>query len=112
VPFGTVFRDKPEEISLWSPVRSKWTSPETAPFESALSESLVQVVSIYRRASLPASRSPPVNHELVGATEENSGRQVPAQFAAQRALNGDELEREFLQVGSDSGAATLARHDE
>jgi hypothetical protein len=53
---GTIFRDKPNKL-LWSPVRSQQASPETAPFESGFSESLVYVVSIYSRASLrPPSR--------------------------------------------------------
>jgi hypothetical protein len=57
VPFGTSFSDKLEEISLWLPVRSQQDSPETAPFESGFSESLVYVARIYSRASLrPPSR--------------------------------------------------------
>jgi hypothetical protein len=71
VPFGAIFRDKLEKISLWSPVGSKWASPETAPFESGFSESLVQVASIYSRASLPASGTLLANHVLVRTPKED-----------------------------------------
>jgi hypothetical protein len=64
VPFGTIFRDKLEKISLWSPVRTQQASPETAPFESAFSEPLVQVVSIYSRASLLASQHQPQTNSI------------------------------------------------
>jgi hypothetical protein len=49
---------------LRSPVRSKQASPETAPFESAFSESPVHVVSIYSRASLPASQHQPQSNSI------------------------------------------------
>ena len=81
VPFGTIFRDKLEKISLWSPVRSQQASPETAPFGSGFSESLVQIGSTYSRYSLSASGQPLVNYELVRVAEEYLRRQVPSQFA-------------------------------
>jgi hypothetical protein len=49
---------------------------------------------------------------LVGATEEDLGGQVPAQFATEGALNGDGLEREFISPGRHIAAALLAREDE
>jgi hypothetical protein len=51
-----------------------------------------------------------VNHELVRATEEHFGGQVPAHLAAQAALNGDGLKREFLDAGWNVAAALLAGH--
>lgn len=53
-----------------------------------------------------------VNHELIGATEEDLGGQVPALFAAQAALNCDGLERELPDARWDIAAAFLALHDE
>ena len=91
MPFGTIFRDKLEEISLWSPVRRLQASPETAPFGSQFSESLVQVVSIHSRASSPASGPLVVNYELVRSPEEEFVWQVP-RAVCYRALNGDRLE--------------------
>jgi hypothetical protein len=50
--------------------------------------------------------------EGVGATEEDLRGQVPAKFAAQRALHGDGLEREFLDAGRHIATAFLASDDE
>jgi hypothetical protein len=36
-----------------------------------------------------------INHELLGATEEDLGGQIPAQLAAQGTLNVDGLKREL-----------------
>jgi hypothetical protein len=79
---GTIFRDKPNKL-LWSPVRSQQASPETAPFESGFSESLVQVASIYSRYSLSASSSLLPGDKLVRSSEEDLRWKVPAQLAAQ-----------------------------
>jgi hypothetical protein len=49
---------------------------------------------------------------LVRPTEENFGRQVPAQFAAEGALDGDGLKGEFPDAGMHVAAAPFALHDE
>jgi hypothetical protein len=49
---------------------------------------------------------------LVWPTDEDLGGQVPAWFAAERALNGDGLEREFREASGYIAAATLAGYDE
>ena len=51
-------------------------------------------------------------YECVWTTEEDLGGQVPARFAAEGTLNGDGLEREFLDAGWNVAAASLACHDE
>jgi hypothetical protein len=53
-----------------------------------------------------------VNHELVGASEEDLSGKVPAQFATKGALNGDGLKGEFPDAGWNIAAAPLACHDE
>jgi hypothetical protein len=53
-----------------------------------------------------------VNYELVSTTEEDLRRQVPAQFAAEGASDGDRLEGELLPPGGHIAAAPLALHDE
>ena len=53
-----------------------------------------------------------VNHELVRSPEEDLRRQVPARFAAEGTLNGDGLEREFLDAGRNVAAAPFTRHHE
>jgi hypothetical protein len=50
--------------------------------------------------------------ELVRPTEKNFGGQVPAQFAAKRALNGDGLKGELPDAGWNVAAASLASDDE
>jgi hypothetical protein len=53
-----------------------------------------------------------VNYELVGATEKDFRWQVPAQLAAEGALNSDELKRELPDARRHIAAAPLALHDE
>jgi hypothetical protein len=72
VPFGAIFRDKLEKISLWSLVRSRQVSSETAPFGSEFSESLVQVSGIYSRYSLSTVSPLLLHHELVGRPRNTS----------------------------------------
>jgi len=72
VQIGSIFRDKLEKISSWSPVRSKQDAPETAPFGSAYSDPLVQIVSIYSRASSPASVPLLTDDQLIRPTQEDS----------------------------------------
>jgi hypothetical protein len=109
--FGTSFRDKLERISLWSPVRSQYASPKTVLFESGISEALVQVGGICRRYSL-STASPTLHYELVRATQEDLGGAVPAQFAAEGALDRDGLKWEFLDARGNIAAAHFAGHDE
>jgi hypothetical protein len=45
---------------------------------------------------------------LVWPTEEEFRGQVPTRFAAEGTLNGDGLEREFLDAGWNVAAASLA----
>ncbi|MGC9293631.1 MAG: hypothetical protein ACP5EP_13220, partial [Acidobacteriaceae bacterium] len=49
-----------------------------------------------------------MDNQLVKPTEEDLARQVPAQFAAQGALDGDGLKRKFLTPGWYVAAAPLA----
>ena len=49
---------------------------------------------------------------MVRSPEEDLARQVPAQFAAERALYRDGLEGEFPDAGRHIAAATLAGDDE
>jgi hypothetical protein len=49
-----------------------------------------------------------VNHKLGWPTEEYLRREVPSQFAAQGALDGDRLKREFIPTGRHIAAASLA----
>lgn len=53
-----------------------------------------------------------MNHELVGATEEDLGRQVPTKLATAGALDGDGLKRKLLPTGRHIAAAFLAGHNE
>ena len=63
------------------------------------------------RTSLP--RDPLLaGGELVRSPEEDFGRQVPAQFAAEGALNGDGLKWEFIPPGRHIATASLASDDE
>ena len=52
------------------------------------------------------------NYELVGSPEEDLGGEVPPQFAAQGAINGDGLERELLPPGRHVAAAAFASDHE
>jgi hypothetical protein len=49
---------------------------------------------------------------LVWPTEENFGGEVPAQFAAEGALDRDGLKRKFIPPGRHIAAAPLALDDE
>jgi len=49
-----------------------------------------------------------VNHWLVWATEEDLGRQIPAQLETQRALDRDGLKRKFPDARWHIVAAFLA----
>jgi hypothetical protein len=53
-----------------------------------------------------------VRYQIIGSAEEDFRRQVPAQFAAEGALDWDGLKREFLYAGRHIAAATLAGHNE
>ena len=53
-----------------------------------------------------------MGYELVGASEEDFGRQVPKQFATEGALDGDGLKRKFFPTGRHIAAASLAFHHE
>jgi hypothetical protein len=64
------------------------------------------------RRTSPASGPLLVNHELVGATEEDLGRQVPTKLATEGALDGDGLKGEFTDAGWNVVAASLACHHE
>jgi len=61
---------------------------------------------------IPASGSLLARVELVRATEEDLRWQVPAQFAAEGALDGDRLEGELLTARGYVAAASLAGDDE
>ena len=90
MPFGTIFRDKLGKNSLWSPVRSPHSTSE----------------------ALPASDTLLPGDELVGASEEDLGGQVPAQFAAEGTLDRDGLKRKFIPPRWNIAAALLAGHHE
>jgi hypothetical protein len=62
--------------------------------------------------TLPANRALLMGYELVGASEEDFGRQVPKQFATEGALDGDGLKRKFFPTGRNVAAALLAGDDE
>ncbi len=53
-----------------------------------------------------------MNDELVGATEEDFGGEVSAQFAAEGTLDGDGLKGEFTPARRHVAAAFLAGHHE
>jgi hypothetical protein len=59
-------------------------------------------------SNTPASHPLLPGDKLVWPAEEDFGGQVPAQFAAQRAFDGDRLERELLPAGGHVAAAPLA----
>jgi hypothetical protein len=50
--------------------------------------------------------------ELVRPTEKDFSGEVPPHFTAQRALDSDGLEREFIPPRKHVAAAPLAGHDE
>jgi hypothetical protein len=62
--------------------------------------------------ALPSSRSLLVDHELVGASEEDFARPVLPNFAAQGTLDGNRLKGKLLPAGRHVAAAPLARHNE
>ena len=53
-----------------------------------------------------------MNHELVRSPEEDLRGKVPAQFAAERTLDRDRLERELPDAGRHIAAAPFAGDDE